>query len=49
MSFGLTNASSRFHSLTNKVLNSFLRKFASVFIDDILITALGWRLVDIEP
>jgi hypothetical protein len=36
MSFGLTNASSYFMYLMNKVLMEYLDKFVMVFIDDIL-------------
>ena len=37
MSFGLTNASTYFMNLMNKVFMEYIDKFVVVFIDDILI------------
>jgi hypothetical protein len=37
MSFGLTNASTYFMNLMNKVFMEYLDKFVAMFIDDILV------------
>jgi hypothetical protein len=42
MPFGLTNAPDSFQCAMNSILASFLRKFAMVFIDNILIYNPSW-------